>query len=191
MGISPLRAGARDRTRSFTMVTMRNRLTITRATTRATAVAAAALLTLGLAACSGSDDSGSGEGTTAAGEQAAEESPADEAAGGDVCGAVQSLTEASSAMSDVDPSDLQPTVDKLEELTTTLEGVSEPPAEIADDWETLTTSFRTASDGIGAAAENPTDAESMTKLQDAMSAMTGSEFQEAAQAVGTYAGTNC
>jgi len=178
------------------MVTMRNRLTITRATTRATAVAAAALLTLGLAACSGSDDSGSGEGTPAAQEQApeespAEEAPADEAAGGDVCGAVQALTDASSAMSDVDPSDLQPTVDKLEELTTTLEGVSEPPAEIADDWETLATSFRTATDGIGAAAENPTDAESMTKLQDAMSAMTGSEFQEAAQAVGTYAGTNC
>lgn len=179
------------------MVTMRNRLTITRATTRATAVAAAALLTLGLAACSGSGDSGSGEGTTAAEEQAPEESPAeeeapaDEAAGGDVCGAVQALTDASSAMSDVDPSDLQPTVDKLEELTTTLEGVSEPPAEIADDWETLTTSFRTASDGIGAAAEDPTDSEAITKLQDAMSAMTGSEFQEAAQAVGTYAGTNC
>ncbi|GAB6937012.1 hypothetical protein ACQP60_20350 [Isoptericola variabilis] len=177
---------------------MRNRLTITRATTRATAVAAAALLTLGLAACSGSGDSGSGsgEGTAAAEEQApeesaAEEAPAEEAAGGDVCGAVQALTDASSAMSDVDPSDLQPTVDKLEELTATLEGVSEPPAEIADDWETLATSFRTATDGIGAAAENPTDAESMTKLQDAMSAMTGSEFQEAAQAVGTYAGTNC
>ncbi|MEL7977210.1 hypothetical protein AAG589_15200 [Isoptericola sp. F-RaC21] len=177
---------------------MRNRLTMT----RATALAAGALLTLGLAACSGSGDSGSdssGEGTTTAAEEQApeestaaeEEAPADEAAGGDVCGAVQSLTEASSAMSDVDPSDLQPTVDKLEELTTTLEGVSEPPAEIADDWGTLTTSFRTASDGIAAAAENPTDAESMTKLQDAMSAMTGSEFQEAAQAVGTYAGTNC
>jgi len=177
------------------MVTMRNRLTMT----RATAVAAAALLSLGLAACSGSGDSGSGsgEGTPAAEEQAPEEStaeeeaPADEAAGGDVCGAVQALTEASSAMGDVDPSDLQPTVDKLEELTTTLEGVGEPPAEIADDWATLTTSFRTATDGLGAAAENPTDAEAMTKLQDAMSAMTGSEFQEAATAVGTYAGTNC
>lgn len=179
------------------MVTMRNRLTMT----RAAAVAAAALLSLGLAACSGSGDSGSGEGTPAAEEQAAEESPAeespaeeapaDEAAGGDVCGAVQALTEASSAMGDVDPADLQPTVDKLEELTTTLEGVGEPPAEIADDWETLTTSFRTATDGLGAAAEDPTDAEAMTKLQDAMSAMTGSEFQESAQAVGTYAGTHC
>ncbi|GAB3087190.1 hypothetical protein GCM10027054_08390 [Isoptericola nanjingensis] len=179
------------------MVTMRNRLTMT----RAAAVAAAALLSLGLAACSGSGDSGSGEGTPAAEEQAAEESPAeespaeeapaDEAAGGDVCGAVQALTEASSAMGDVDPADLQPTVDKLEELTTTLEGVGEPPAEIADDWETLTTSFRTATDGLSAAAEDPTDAEAMTKLQDAMSAMTGSEFQESAQAVGTYAGTHC
>ncbi|MFE5309657.1 hypothetical protein [Isoptericola sp. NPDC056578] len=174
---------------------MRNRLTMT----RATAVAAAALLSLGLAACSGSGDSGSGsgEGTPAAEEQAPEESPAeeeapaDEAAGGDVCGAVQALTEASSAMGDVDPSDLQPTVDKLEDLTTTLESVGEPPAEIADDWEALTTSFRTATDGLSAAAEDPTDAEAMTKLQDAMSAMTGSEFQEAAQAVGTYAGTNC
>lgn len=178
------------------MVTMRNRLTMT----RATAVAAAALLTLGLAACSGSGDSGSGsgEGTPAAEEQAPDETPAeedapaDEAAGGDdVCSAVEALTEASSAMGDVDPSDLQPTVDKLEELTATLEGVSEPPAEIADDWKTLTTSFRTAADGIGAAAGDPTDAEAMTKLQDAMSAMTGSEFQESAQAVGTYAGTHC
>lgn len=175
------------------MVTMSNRLTMT----RATAVAAAALLTLGLAACSDSGESGSGEGTPAAEEQAPDETPADEdapadeAAGGDVCSAVQALTEASSAMGDVDPSDLQPTVDKLEELTATLEGVSEPPAEIADDWEALTTSFRTAADGIGAAAEDPTDAEAMSKLQDAMSAMTGSEFQESAQAVGTYAGTNC
>ncbi|MFI2105191.1 hypothetical protein ACH436_18010 [Isoptericola sp. NPDC019693] len=181
---------------------MRNRLTMT----RATAVAAAALLSLGLAACGGSGDAGSDEGTPAAEEQATddtaeespaeespaeEEAPAGEAAGGDVCSAVQSLTEASSAMSDVDPTDLQPTVDKLEELTTTLEGVDEPPAEIADDWEALTTSFRTASDGLAAAAEDPTDAEAMTKLQDAMSAMTGSEFQESAQAVGTYAGTNC
>ncbi|MFE6968780.1 hypothetical protein [Isoptericola sp. NPDC057653] len=168
---------------------MRNRQTMT----RASAIAASALIALGLAACSGSGDGDTGStdgGATAAEEQ---ETPQEEAAAGgdDVCSAVEALTDASSAMSDVDPSDLQPTVDKLEELTTTLEGVSEPPAEIADDWATLTTSFRTATDGIGAAAKNPTDADSMTKLQDAMTAMTGSEFTDAAQSVGTYAGTNC
>lgn len=194
MGRSPRGAGERVRRGSVTMGPMRNRQTMT----RATAVAASALIALGLAACSGSGDSDAGStgAGTAAEEQTteetpAEESPAEEVAGDDVCGAVQALTDASSAMSDVDPSDLQPTLDKLEEITTTLEAVDEPPAEIADDWETLTTSFRTATDGLSTAVENPTDADAMSKINDAMTAMTGQEFQDAAQAVGTYAGTHC
>ncbi|MCK9792925.1 hypothetical protein M1843_04075 [Isoptericola sp. 4D.3] len=176
-------------------------MSIRQTKTRATAVAASALIALGLAACSGSGDADAGSSdaaTSAAEETPAEETPAEEtpaeedaAAEGDVCSAVASLTDASAAMSDVDPTDLQPTVDKLEELTTTLEGVGEPPAEIADDWNTLTTSFRTASDGLSAAAEDPTDTEAMGKLQEAMSAMTASDFQDAAQSVGTYAGTHC
>ncbi|MFD6179305.1 MULTISPECIES: hypothetical protein [unclassified Isoptericola] len=167
---------------------MRNRQTMT----RASALAASALLALGLAACSSGDGDGSTDGSTTAAES--QETPQEEdaaAAGGDFCDAVQALTDASSAMGDVDPSDLQPTVDKLDELTTTMEGVTEPPAEVADDWTTLTTAFRTATDGIETAAKDPTDADSMSQLQDAMTAMTSSEFTDAAKSVGTYAGTNC
>jgi hypothetical protein len=176
---------------------MRNRMSMT----RATAVAAGALLTLGLAACSGSGDAdqGASDAGTAAEEQPTEEAPAEETPqdeagaeeGGDVCTAFESLTSASSALSSADPTDLQPTLDQLEELTGTLEGVSEPPAEIADDWATLTTSFRSVTDGLSEAAEDPTATDAMTKVNDAMSTMTGQEFQDAAQAVGTYAGTNC
>ncbi|WP_139820943.1 hypothetical protein [Krasilnikoviella flava] len=179
---------------------MRNRMSLT----RATAVAAGALLTLGLAACSGAGDSqerSSSDAGTAAEEQPTEEAlaeespqeeaPAEEGADGDVCAAFDSLTSASSALSSADPADLQPTLDKLEELTTTLEGVSEPPAEIADDWGTLTTSFRSVTDGLSEAAEDPTATDAMTKVNDAMSTMTGQEFQDAVQGVGTYAGTHC
>jgi len=173
--------------------------------TRATSVAAGALLVLGLTACGGSGDSDETSSDTNAaaeeqpGEEAqeeaqGEEAPQDEAAaedGGDVCSAFDSLTSASSALSSADPTDLQPTLDQLEELTGTLEGVSSPPAEIADDWGVLATSFRSVTDGLGEAAADPTAADAMTKVSDAMSTMTGHEFQDAAQAVGTYAGTHC
>jgi hypothetical protein len=176
---------------------MRNRQTIT----RATAVAASAQIALGLAACSGSGsdgDAGASADESAPAESATEESPTedapaedDAASGGDVCSAVQVLTETSSALGDVDPKNLDPTIDQLEELTGTLEGVSEPPAEIADDWETLTTAFRTATDALGKAVADPEAADAQTNIADAMTAMTDASFQEAGQAVGTYTAENC
>ena len=193
MGRSPRALGGRGALRPVTLVPMRNRLPMT----RATAVAAAAVLTLGLAACSGSDDSGSddsaGAETSAAEESAAEEdAPADEAApaGGDICEATSVLEDMSSTLSDVDPTDLQATMDSFEDLVTTVEGV-EPPAEIADDWNTIATSFRGMADGLQAAVDDPTDADARSNVQEAMTAISGQEFQDAGQAVSTYTAANC
>ncbi|MCA5892166.1 hypothetical protein LEP48_02230 [Isoptericola sp. NEAU-Y5] len=167
--------------------------------TRTAALATSVVLALGLAACGGSDDDQGAEAATTEQSAPAEETPAEEeapaegtdVAGDDVCGASQVLTEASSTMSAIDPSEPEAAVAQLEELTGTLEAVDNPPAEIADDWNTLATSFRAVTDGLGEVVENPTDPESMTKVSDAMALMNGTEFSEAAQAVGTYTGVNC
>ena len=169
---------------------MRNRQTIT----RTAAVTTSALLAFALAACGGgSDEGGSTSEGSAEGGAATEESPQAEAeAGGDdVCGATEVLTDMSTAMGDVDPSDLQATMDKLEELTGTLEAVDQPPAEIADDWDALSSSFREVTDSLGAVVDDPSDSEAMSKVSEAMSTLSDQSFQESAQAISTYTAENC
>jgi hypothetical protein len=183
------------------MVPMRIRNTIS---TTTTALATSALLVLGLAACGsdgGESDAAAEETTTSA--EATEETPAEEettaeeteepqAEGGDadICAATATLEEVSSEMGNIDPNNPQQGLDTLEQLTTTLEDV-EPPAEIAGDWSTMATTFRSVTDGLSSALADPTAPEAMTKVSDAMSAMTEESFQQAGQNVSTYTATNC
>lgn len=171
--------------------------------TTTTALATSALLVLGLAACGSGDDEGSAsaeETTTSA--EATEETPAEEETAAedteepqaegdaDVCAATATLEEMSSQMTNIDPNNPQEGLDTLEQLTATLEGV-EPPAEIAGDWSTMATTFRSVTDGLSSALADPTAPEAMTKVSDAMSAMTEESFQQAGQNVSTYTATNC
>ena len=165
---------------------MRTRQTIT----RTAAVTTSALLALALAACGGSDDGATSEGG-AEGGSTTEESPQAESGGDDVCGATEVLTDMSSAMSDVDPSDLQATMDKLEDLTSTLEGVDAPPAEIADDWDALSSSFREVTDSLGAVVDDPSDSKAMSKVSEAMATLSDQSFQDSAQAISAYTAENC
>ncbi|WP_166845066.1 hypothetical protein [Isoptericola sp. BMS4] len=162
--------------------------------TRAAAVSASALLVVGLAACGGgSDDSSTDTGDAASRteEQTEGEGEGDsQASAGDICEATDVLTEMSSTMADVDPNDLQATLDQLEELTATVEGV-EAPAEVADDWGTMATSLRGVTDSLQGAVDDPTDTEAMTKVSEAMSSLSDESFQEAGQAVSTYTAENC
>ncbi|WP_216093483.1 hypothetical protein [Cellulosimicrobium cellulans] len=171
--------------------------------TTTTALATSALLVLGLAACgSGDDEAAPAEETTKSAE-ATEESPAEEetpaeeteepqAEGGDadICAASATLEEMSSEMGNIDPNNPQAGLDTLEQLTSTLEGV-EPPAEIAGDWSTMATTFRSVTDGLSSALADPTAPDAMTKVSDAMSAMTEESFQQAGQNVTAYTATNC
>ncbi|MFC8921200.1 hypothetical protein [Cellulosimicrobium sp. NPDC057127] len=179
---------------------MRIRNTIS---TTTTALATSALLVLGLAACGSDGESDAATEETAsaevteespAEEDPAEESPAEETEAdgetADVCAATESLESLSTEMTNIDQNDPQAAIDTFEELTATLEGV-EPPAEIADDWSTMATSFRTVTDGLSGALADPSSPEAMTKVSEAMSAMSDASFQEAAQNVGAYTTANC
>lgn len=166
---------------------MRNRQTIT----RTAAVTTSALLAFALAACGGGSDDGSASDTGSEGGSTTEESPQPEAGGDDVCGATEALTEMSSAMSDIDPNDLQATMDKLEDLTSTIEAVDQPPAEIADDWDALSSSFRDVTDSLGAVVDDPSDSEAMSKVSESMATLSDESFQKSAQAISTYAAENC
>ncbi|WP_139316057.1 hypothetical protein [Cellulosimicrobium sp. CUA-896] len=183
---------------------MRIRNTIS---TTTTALATSALLVLGLAACGadgGETDDAAAEETTST--EAAEQSPAEEdsaeveAEGAedegaqdgatDVCAATDTLEQLSTEMTSIDQDDPQAAIDTFEQLTTTLEDV-EPPAEIADDWTTMATTFRSVTDGLSSALEDPSNPDAMSKVSDAMSAMTDESFQQAGQSVGAYTTANC
>ena len=170
--------------------------------TTTTALATSALLVLGLAACGSGDDEAAApaeETTTSAEaeESPAEETPAEETEepqaegdGADVCAASATLEEMSSEMGNIDPNNPQEGLDTLEQLTTTLEAV-EAPDEIAGDWSTMATTFRSVTDGLSSALADPAAPDAMTKVSDAMSAMTEESFQQAGQNVSMYTATNC
>lgn len=185
-----------------TMVTMRNRLTTTTA-----ALATTALLTLGLAACSGSGDDAASDAspsasaatsdgspsadetaTTGTDEPGAEETSAAGTAGG-ICGAQAVLTELQTDMAAADPSDPSAAAAQLEEHTAELEAM-EPPAEVAEDWGVLTSGFRSLTDAMAAVAADPAAADP-NQLTDTLSLVTNEDFQRATQSVFTYTATNC
>ena len=181
------------------MEPMRNRLSITKTTT---ALATSALLVLGLAACGGSgndeetpaEETTSVEETTDAAEEPTEEETTEdvEAEGDatDICAASTAIQQIGTELSSIDQSDPQAGLDKLDELTATLEAV-EPPAEIAADWTTVATTFRSVTDGLSTALADPTAPDAMTKVSEAMTAMTDESFQTSGEAIGTYTAANC
>lgn len=190
-------SGTPSRSGYDSMVPMRTRLTITKTTT---ALATSALLVLGLAACggSGSDEETTTEETATSEESApteeetteetTEEEPAEdtEAASGDFCGAYDTLMSAQSELSSVDPSDPSAAVTAFEDLTSTLEA-AEAPAEISADWDNVAGAFRTITDTLTAAVEDPASAD-----MSAMTSILGDEsFQTSTQNVATYATQNC
>ncbi|WP_435738461.1 hypothetical protein V5D56_07715 [Cellulosimicrobium sp. PMB13] len=173
---------------------MRTRLTITKTTT---ALATSALLVLGLAACGGSGSDEETPETTASEESApaeeetteetTEEEPEAEAEGasGDVCAAIDELT----GVSGVDTSDPAAAVQAFEDISTAFEA-AEPPADLASDWDYLTTTFRTFTDTMAAAAGDPANAD-VTALSEATTALTGEEFMSATTNIATYGAQNC
>ncbi|WP_159792959.1 hypothetical protein [Puerhibacterium puerhi] len=176
----------------------------TRLTRTTTALATTAVLALSLAACGGSGDEtdAAAEETTASAdatpteeETAAEETPAEEtpaeeetadAGAGDVCAASETLQD----MSSIDTSDPAAAIAAFDELTTEFESV-EPPAEIADDWNTVATSFREYTDTIQSVLDDPTAEDAVTKASDAAQALMSDEFMEAGTSISTYTATNC
>jgi hypothetical protein len=182
-------------------VPMRIRNTLS---TTTTTIATSALLVLGLAACgSGDGDAAAPVEETTTSAEATEETLAEEteeteeteepqAEGGyaDICDASAAFGEMSSELGALDPNDAQESLDTLEQLTTTLEGV-EPPAEIADDWGVMATAFRSFSEGLSIALADPSAPDAMTRVTDAMSAMTDESFLQAGQNVDAYTTANC
>jgi hypothetical protein len=174
---------------------MRTRLT------RTTALATTAVLALSLAACSGSGDestdaageetSASADATPTEEESAAEETPAEDesaaaGASSDVCAASQTLQD----MSNIDTSDPAAAIAAFDELTTEFESV-DPPAEIADDWNTVATSFREYTDTVQSVLDDPSAEDAVTKASDAAQALMSEEFMQAGTSISTYTATNC
>jgi hypothetical protein len=178
------------------MVAMRNRLTITKTTT---ALATSALLVLGLAACGGSGDDTSTDAettasaeestpaedeTTPAEEETTEEEPAE--ASGDFCTAYQTMLDAQSTLGEIDSSDPAAAVAEFETFTSSLEA-AEAPAEISADWDTVAGAFRTITDTLATAVDDPASAD----MSAMTSILTDESFQTSAQNVATYGTQNC
>ncbi|MBD5785339.1 hypothetical protein IF650_04020 [Cellulosimicrobium terreum] len=182
---------------------MRNRLTITKTTT---ALATSALLVLGLAACGGSgDDTSTDSETTTSAEESTdateettdpevtEEETTDEdmaeddaAADGDFCAAFATLSSAQDEMSSLDPNDLGAAVDTFDQFTTTLED-AEAPAEVASDWDAVAAGFRSLTDTLETAKDDPANADPSS----AMAMLSDESFMTSLQNVATYGATNC
>ncbi|PJI93886.1 hypothetical protein [Luteimicrobium subarcticum] len=114
-----------------------------------------------------------------AGDSAGDDSAADGdtgAASADFCQGFEDMTKGASSLMGTDADSLK----QLKELTTTLDAV-QAPAEVADDWATITDYFDDAYAAIKAQ-----DSSKLLALTDRQS-----DLQDAATAVGTYAGTNC
>ncbi|GAA1990678.1 hypothetical protein GCM10009718_30500 [Isoptericola halotolerans] len=139
---------------------MRNHLS------RTTALAAAGVLTLSLAACGGSDESAQA-----------------------FCDSFGSMDELTADLQNVDPNDPDAAVASLEQLTAEVESI-EAPAEISDSYAVITSAFRTFSD---AATETLSDLENAdpTALTEAMGAFTDEEFTAASTELEEYTAENC
>jgi hypothetical protein len=173
------------------------RMRLTRTTT---ALATTAVLALTLTACGGSGDestdaaaeetTASADTTPTAQESAAEETPSAEAeaegASSDVCAASETLQD----MANIDTSDPAAAIAAFDDLTTEFESV-DPPAEIADDWNTVATSFREYTDTVKTVLDDPSAEDAASKASDAAQALMSDEFMQAGTSISTYTATNC
>lgn len=134
---------------------------------RTTALAAAGVLTLSLAACGGSDESAQA-----------------------FCDSFSSMDELTTDLQqNVDPSDPEAAVASLEELATEVESI-EAPEEIADSYEVVSSAFRSFTDTVSEALADPENADPAV-LTEATGEFTSEEFTAAATEVETYTTENC
>ncbi len=133
---------------------------------RTTALAAAGVLTLSLAACGGSDEAAQA-----------------------FCDSFTSVEDLSADLQSVDLSDPDAAAASLEELTTEIESI-EAPEEIADSYAVVSSAFRSFSDTISGALDDPANADPSV-LTEATNSFTSEEFSNATDELDEYSTANC
>lgn len=133
---------------------------------RTTALAAAGVLTLSLAACGGSDESAQA-----------------------FCDSFTSVEDMSADLQSVDLSDPDAAAASLEELTTEIESI-EAPEEIADSYTVVSSAFRSFSDTVADALDDPANADPSV-LTEATNSFTSEDFSNATAELDEYSAANC
>ncbi|MBD0292831.1 MAG: hypothetical protein ICV70_04550 [Jiangellaceae bacterium] len=154
---------------------------------------AGVVLALGVAlsGCGGDDDQAAGSaespGATAGGSP--QESPGSGADNGEFCAEMERVAD----KFDVDPdaSTPQEAIQELDEAIQSVQDV-EPPAELADEWATVTSFFESVQDGLeGLDATDPAELEQQLEdLGTQLEAQQG-DFEAAAERVDAYLEEEC
>ncbi|MCK0118270.1 hypothetical protein BCE75_109156 [Isoptericola sp. CG 20/1183] len=133
---------------------------------RTTALAAAGVLTLSLAACGGSDESAQA-----------------------FCDSFTSVDDLTSDLQGIDPSDPDAAIATLEDLTAQVEAI-EAPEEVADSYAVVTSAFRSFTDTVSAALADPENADPAA-LTEATGSFTSEEFSGAIAELDEFSAANC
>jgi hypothetical protein len=156
---------------------------------RAAACALGLIAVAALAACGGSDDSSTGtSANTSAAASTGSATTASEPAGGDFCDGFGSISDDIDVQVDAsDPADLGAAFEKG---SAALESI-DPPAEIADDWATLTDFY--ANFGKAFANVDLDDPEAFEQVGEAITELQGvaPKLATASQAIAQYAADQC
>lgn len=140
---------------------MRNHLS------RTTALAAAGVLTVSLAACGGSDESAQA-----------------------FCDSFSSVDELTTELqTSIDPNDPDAAIASFEELTTQVESI-EAPEEVADSYAVVTSTFRHFTDTASEALSDLENAD-QAALTEAMDKFSSEEFSGAVADLDEYTTSNC
>ncbi|WP_402466701.1 hypothetical protein [Isoptericola aurantiacus] len=133
---------------------------------RSAAAASTVLLTLGLAACSGDDESAQA-----------------------FCDSVGSLESLTTELGAIDPSDPDAATESLEQVISEIEAI-EPPEEIAESFEVVSTAFVGYADAATEALADMENADT-DALTEAQEAMSSEEFSSASADLDQYTTENC